>query len=227
VDDGTPSRPAGDAAGTRLIETLHEFYGLQPTPPAELFQFFVWEILSEQALPARRDLAWQALRRLPALTPDAMFRVPAKDLLEVVGTAGPHREEKVERMRAVVGEFKRHRDLLSAEAFTRLGTLGVARALRRLEHASSAARARALLFAAGRTLLPIDEDANRVISRLMGAPDNRRGARARRWLSERLRPELATYRDAIIYIRHHALQTCVKVAPHCSVCPLRHDCPSH
>jgi hypothetical protein len=44
-----------------VIHGLRDFYGLQATPPADLFQFRVWEILADQALPARRDLAWQAL----------------------------------------------------------------------------------------------------------------------------------------------------------------------
>ena len=210
---------------TGLIETLREFYGLQATPPGDLFQFFVWEVLSENALPARRDLAWQALRRLPALTPDAMFRAPTKDLLDAVGIAGPHREEKVERIRAVVGEFKRHRDVLSSEAFTQMRVITAARALRRLDHVPASSRARAMLFAAGRRVLPIDEEVHRVISRLMGTRQRSRPA-IRQWLAARLERDHATYRDAIVYLRHHAHHTCLNVGPHCGVCPLRLECPS-
>jgi endonuclease III len=207
-----------------VIRTLREFYGLQPTPPADLFQFVVWEILSEQALPARRDLAWQALRRLPALTPDAMFRVPVKDLLDAVGMAGAHREEKVERLRAVVGEFKRHRELLSSAALSQMPPLAAARALCRLEHVPPAVRRRAILFVGGRAVLPIDEDVNRVVSRLMGKPDNRSRGVSRRWLLTALDRAGSDFRDAIVYLRHHAHHTCVKVAPHCGVCPLRFTC---
>jgi endonuclease III len=209
-----------------LIHALHEFYGLQPTPPADLFQFFAWEILSDQALPARRDLAWQALRRIPALTPDAMFRAPAGDLLDAIGTAGPHREEKLERIRAVVGDFKRHRDELSHERLSRAGLIGAARALRRLDHVPAPVRARALLFAVGQPVLPMDEDALRVVARLMGAPHSRRRSAARRWLSGRVATDLAGCRDAIVYLRHHAQHTCLRVGPHCGVCPLAHDCGS-
>ena len=210
-----------------MIDVLKQFYGLQPTPPRDLFQFFVWEILSEHALPARRDLAWQALRRLPALTPDAMFRAPAKELLEAVSIAGPHREERVERLRAVVGEFKRHRDKLNADALQRSTLIGATRTLRRLEHTSPAARMRALLFSLDRTVLPLDADVNRVVSRLMGVPKNRQRTRARRWLDQNLSPDISFYRDATISLRHHALHTCLAVAPQCAVCPLRERCPSH
>ena len=209
-----------------LIDTLRDFYGLQASPPRDLFQFFVWEILSENALPARRDLAWQALRRIPALTPDAMFRAPAKALLEAVDTAGAHREEKVERFRAVVGEFKRHRELLSSEALAQLPLVSARRMLRRLDRVPAASRARAMLFAGGRTVLPLDDDAHRVVGRLMGAVKSRNRPAAKRWLADRLARNHSAYCDAIVYLRHHAQHTCLKVGPHCGVCPLRCACPS-
>ena len=209
-----------------MIESLRSFYGLQATPPADLFQFFIWEIVSSNALPARRDLAWQALKRIPALTPDAMFRAPSKALLDAVGLAGPHREEKVDCIRTTVGEFKRHRDLLSADALRQMGALRAARALRKLSHVEPAVRARAQLFAGGYAVLPIDEELNRVIGRLMGTPNNRRKPAARRWLRDRLQKDISSYRDAVIYLRHHALNTCVNTAPHCTICPLRDQCAS-
>jgi endonuclease III len=210
------------AAG--VIQALREFYGLQPTPPADLFQFLVWEIVSENALPARRDLAWQALKRIPALTPDAMFRAPAKALSDAVGFAGPHRDEKIERIRATVGEFKRHRDVLDVETLRCGSSWAAGRAFRRLTHLPRATRARAYLFALEARVLPIDEDMNRVVARLMGVPIHRNRRAARRWLSAQLAQDVGAFREAVIYLRHHAQQTCLKVAPHCGVCPLRTRC---
>lgn len=209
-----------------MIHTLREFYGLQPTPPADIFQFCVWEVLSEQSLPGKRDLAWQALRRIPALTPDAMFRAPSKALLDAIALAGPNREDKLDRIRTIVGEFKRHRDVLRSDQLSRVGPIAAARALRRLEHLSPAARARALLFCVGRAVLPIDDDVRRVVTRLMGDADERCGSIIRSWLSARLPPEIASYREAVIYLRHHAQHTCLRVAPHCGVCPLKDRCRS-
>jgi endonuclease III len=205
-----------------VIARLREFYGLQPTPPADLFQFIVWEIVSDGALPARRDLAWQALRRIPALTPDAMFRAPGKDLLDAVGLAGPHRDEKMDRIRTTVGEFRRHREALHAAARVRL--LPAARALRRLTDVPAAVRRRALLFACGCAVLPVDVEIGRVVERLMGTIGNRRRAPVRQWLERRLPRDLTTYREAVVYLRHHAQHTCTRVAPHCSVCPLLAEC---
>lgn len=214
------------AAGMPPIEMLRQFYGLQPTPPADLFQFFVWEILSEKALPARRDHAWQVLRRIPALTPDAMFRAPAKALLDAIGMAGPHREEKLESIRAVVGEFKRHRDQLSTDALAHGTTLAAGRRLRKLDHVPRSSHGRALLYVLGRLVLPLDDEVLRVVGRLMAVPGIRRRATVRHWIATHVPMSLGDYRDAITYLRHHAEHTCLKAGPHCGVCPLRTICGS-
>lgn len=218
------------------IGRLREFYGLLPPPPANLFQFFLWEILSRDAILARRDLAWQALRRIPALTPDAVFRAPKQELLDAIALTGPNREEKADAIRAVVGEFKRHRDVLNETALASGPLSHAVRALARLTQVEVSVRRRALLFALGRPLLPMDDDLARVAGRLAGfepivqryrprAADLRRSQRdARRWLAERLPPEVSVYREAVTYLRHHAMHTCVVAGPHCGVCPLAVQC---
>lgn len=222
-----------------FVPVLREFYGLQPTPPANLFQFIVWEILADGSLPARRDLAWLALKKIPALTPDAMFRAPAKALLNAIGITGPYREEKLELIRASVGEFKRHRHLFEAEALKAAGLLRAARALHRLSHLDPDIRRRALLFSAGYPVLAVDEDVSRVVNRLSGEafegyvprPERCREASrakrsAKRWLAPRLPTDVEVYRDVVLYLRHHAQHTCIAVAPHCTVCPLKGNCAS-
>jgi len=224
-----------------FIHALREFYGLQPTPPSNLFQFLVWEILSQDSVPARRDLAWHALRKIPALTPDATFRAPAKELLDAVGLAGPHREEKLEQIRATAGEIKRHRDLLDADALKAARLLSARRALARLEHLDTGIQRRALLFSAGYLTMPVDAAIGRVVSRLVGEPiaspagppsmpfsrDSRRAERrARVWLVNHLPHDVDAFRDAVVYLRHHAQHTCVPIGPHCHICPLRDECQS-
>lgn len=227
------------------IRLLREFYGLLAHPPAEPFQFFLWEILSRDALPARRDLAWQALRRIPALTPDSVFRAPTKALLDAVGQAGSHRDERVELIRATVGEFKRHRDEFDADRMREARLLKAARTFQRLEHLSKDVRDRALLFAAGHAVLPTDDGIARVVARLEGTAHEAAGAElstlrrhqwapalarqrrtARRSLADTLPRDVETYREAVVYLRHHAHQTCVAVGPHCGVCPLAPSCES-
>jgi endonuclease III len=218
------------------IRRLREFYGLLPPPPGELFQFLLWEILSRESIPARRDLSWRALHRIPALTPDAVFRAPARDLLDAIGLAGPHREDRLETIRAVVGEFRRHRDELAAACVARTTLRRAVRSLRRLTAISVGVQHQALLHAGGFPIIPVDDDVARVINRLSGeepiAPARRRepgGARraqrrARHWLARHLPQDLETRRVALLFLRHHAHHTCTAAGPHCSVCPLRESC---
>ena len=105
-------------------------------------------------------------------------------------------------------------------------------------HVDPRQRRRALLFALGMPVLPVDEDVTRVILRVsqpLGMPVSLRratpaaapaGARtlARHWLAEHLARDLESYRDAVLYVRHHAQHTCLPVAPLCQVCPLASGC---
>jgi endonuclease III len=226
------------------LKALREFYGLLPQPPSDPFQFFLWEILSADALPARRDLAWLAFRRIPALTPDSVFRTPAKVLLHTVNTIGPHGEDRVERIRAAVGAFKRNRDALEPEALRTAGLKGAWRLLRKLSELPRDMIDRALLFAAGYLVMPLDDHAARVVARLDGTSIpvsggaegftlkrarwarelRRQRRRARRTLVASLPRELDAYKEAILYLRHHGQQTCIAVGPHCGVCPIAADC---
>jgi endonuclease III len=213
-----------------LIGQLREFYGLLPQPPSDPFQFFIWGILSADALPARRDLAWQALRRIPALTPDAMARTPHAELLEVARIIGPRADERVERIRATTGELKRHRELFDEERLRTQGLISAARAFRRLIHVPRDLLNRALLFVAGYIVLPLDADAARVVLRLDGkempAASQGQVRRARRRTAAVLPNAAADYQTALLYLRHHAEHTCLAVAPHCRVCPLLARCKS-
>ena len=60
----------------RLLDALQKFYGALPSPPRDPFALFVWEVLSVHSTPRKRDAAFAALKRIPALTPDAMWRAP-------------------------------------------------------------------------------------------------------------------------------------------------------
>jgi endonuclease III len=208
------------------LEALHAFYGPLAHPPDDLFGFFVWEVISEGALPARRDLAWLALKRIPALTPDAMFRAPLKGLHDAVGHVTHHRDERIERLKAGVGELRRHRDLPD---WMTAGVVKAARAARRLPHLDAAARARALLFVGGRAVLPVDEGTARIVERLTAAEPVIHGLRgrvrrARRLLAREVAPDLALRRQVAIYFPHHAARACTELSPHCPVCPLKDRC---
>ena len=91
----------------RLVGELREFYGLLPTPPSDAFMLFVWDVLSFQAPPLKRDTAFGALKRNRSLTPDSMSKVAPKKLEESVKlcgsyirTAGARAEDRHHRVSA-------------------------------------------------------------------------------------------------------------------------------
>ena len=219
-----------------LVGVLREFYGPVHRPPSPLFQFVVWELLSEHAPTGRRDLAWNALRKIPALTPDAMFRAPVKELTDAVALSGASRDELVNRLRGVVDSFKRHRESLDEARLQGAGPIAASRALRAVTQVNDEVRRRALLFSLGFVLMPVDDDGSRVICRLIEPLDLAATARLhrRRQLRDRRKARawlMSTNKDVdpkelLTYLRHHGRHTCLAVAPHCGVCPLAPDCRS-
>ena len=93
------SRP--ELAG--IVGALQKFYGALPSPPRDPFTLFVWEVLSVHSTPRKRDAALAALRRIPALTPDAMWRAPQKKLEDSVKLAGPYTEQRLMNMAEITG----------------------------------------------------------------------------------------------------------------------------
>ena len=205
-----------------VLGALRAFYGPLAPPPQELFGFFVWDVVSARALPARRDLAWQALKRLPALTPDAMFRASKHDLETALAAVGSV-EQRIEALKNGSGHFRRHRDLADR---VHGPLLGAARALAQVPHWSSSARSRALLFAGGHSIAPVDDALARVLARLHGlapGPKARVRRAVRRHLLAACHGEHERLAEAVVVLGHHAMHACADV-PHCAVCPLAASC---
>ena len=197
----------------RFADELREFYGLLPTPPSDPFALFVWETLSFQSTPQKRALAFTALKRHRALTPDSMSKIAPKKLEDSVRLAGPPFDQRMRALRAGVSVFQRHPDL----SHTLKGPLPSAEeSLSVLPHMADGGAHRMLLFAGGHRVLPMDAGTTRVARRLgyEDAPD------------AELPHRLEIYRRVSIYFTHHATSTCTESDPHCSICPLRDECPS-
>ena len=94
-----------------LLDQLETFYGVLPKPPRDPFTLFVWEVLSVHATPRRRDAALAALKRIRALTPDAMWRAPQKKLEDAVALAGPYADHRLRALKRGVDIFRRTPDL--------------------------------------------------------------------------------------------------------------------
>jgi endonuclease-3 len=208
------------------LTALAKFYGLLPTPPRDPFILFVWEVLSTHTTPAKRDAALAALKRIRALTPDAMWKTPQKKLEEAVVLTGPYLERRVRTLRTGVDLFRRSPALSTVLR----GPMPAARrALKRFPQLGEGGAHRKLLFAADHAVLPVDARVNRVGLRLgygTESGDFRRSARSvQQAISRELPRNVDSFRRTFLYLSHHGAATCTEVDPHCHVCPLLRDCP--
>lgn len=208
------------------VARLKAFYGPQPSPPRDPFALYVWEVLNMHAAPMKRDAALAALRRIPALTPDSVWKTPLPKLEAALGLAGPYVDERVRALRAGADVFRRDPGMARAVTTSLLGGL---RALKRLPSLGRAGSYRMLLFAAGRPVVPVSPALARTAMRLgYGTDEGAAGRQARsvRRALERVLPaDLDARRRALLMLEHHAQSTCLEHDPHCHVCPLAPDCP--
>ena len=196
----------------RFVGHLREFYGLLPTPPADPFQLFVWEVLSHQSTPQQRNSAFTALKRNLALTPDSMSKVAPKKLEESVKLTGSYVEQRLRALKSAITVFQRHPNL---PASIKGPVREAQEALSMLPQMSDGGADRMLLFAGDHLVFPLDAGVGRVVRRLGydEAPESE------------LQETLDDYRRACTYLTHHAVATCTDKDPHCTVCPLLTDCP--
>ena len=207
------------------VDALRQFYGRLPDPPNDPFAYFVWEVLAAESAPPKRDAAFLALKKIPALTPDAMHRAAPAKIATAVALAGPYRERRLDALMAGIDRFRRTPDLPR----TVRGPLTAARrALRPVPALGISGAWRLLLFAGNHPIVPVDAKLERVASRIGYAPetaDPRLRARAiRRTLAAELPADLETIRRTVLYLSHHGSVTCLEREPHCGVCPLGRDC---
>ena len=160
-----------------LLDALQTFYGALPTPPRDPFTLFVWEVLSVHSTPRKRDAALAALKRIRALTPDAMWRAPQKKLEESVRLAGPYTENRLQALRTGVDLFRRTPKL---PAIIRGPLPAARRALKPLPQLGETGAHRMLLFAADHAVLPVDARVSRVGRRLGYGETARRVQASRR-----------------------------------------------
>ncbi len=209
-----------------MVAALQRFYGALPAPPRDPFIFFVWEVLSTHSTPPKRDAALAALKRIPALTPDSIFRAPLKKLEESVALAGPYREQRLGALRTGAEVFRRSPGLA---ATIRGPLLAARRAIKPLPQLGESGAHRMLLFTGDHAVLPVDARVNRVGSRLgygeRSAEFRRQSRSVQEAMSSELTPEVDHYRRAFLYVSHHGGATCTETDPHCHVCPLLKDCP--
>ena len=196
-------------------------------PPHDPFALFVWEVLSVHSAPRKRDAALAALKRMRALTPDAMWRAPQKRLEESVALAGPYLEQRIKALRTGVDVFRRSPDLAK---IIRGPVRDARRALAPLPQLGEVGARRMLLFAGDHAILPVDARITRVGLRLgygtIGGDFRTSSRSVQVAMTSEIEPSVEAVRRAFLYFSHHGAATCTEAEPHCTVCPLVKECPT-
>ena len=209
-----------------ILNALQNFYGVLPSPPHDPFTLFVWEVLSVHSTPQKRDAALAALKRIPALTPDSMWRAPQKKLQESVMLAGPYSENRLRALRTGVEIFRRNPSL---PKIVRGPLQAARRVLKGLPQMGEGGAYRMLLFAADHPILPVDLRVARTATRLGFGETQKDFPKTARAVREALAPQLGgslgAFRRTFLYFSHHGGATCTERDPHCGVCPLLESCP--
>jgi endonuclease-3 len=209
-----------------LLAALQTFYGKLAQPPRDPFTLFVWEVLSVHSTPRKRDAALAALKRIRALTPDAMWRAPQKKLADSVLLAGPYAEQRLNALRTGIDLFRRTPAL---PAIIRGPLPAARRALKPFPQLGETGAHRMLLFAADHPILPVDARVSRVARRLgygsAGDTFHKQARSVQNALTSELPRSADAFRGAYLYLSHHGAATCTEADPHCTVCPLLKECP--
>ena len=208
-----------------MIPLLVKFYGPLPHPPADAFGVYVWEVLGLKTNAGRRDAAFLALRRVPALTPDSIKKLGRGKLEAIVRLCGPFVDERLTALETGADVFRRQRSMTDRIH----GSLRTAwLALRDLPHLGEAGAARLLLFASPHPLIPVDAGLTRLAVRLGLVDDVQNVTRlvrtVRRAIGGELPLDAAGRRQAALYLAHHAQSTCIEINPHCGICPIAESC---
>jgi endonuclease III len=173
---------------------------------------FVWEVLSFQTPPLKRDAAFGALKRNRSLTPDSMAKVAPKKLEESIKLTGSYFDQRARALKTGISVFQRNPEITAGIS----GSLANAQAaVSTLPQMGEGGADRILLFAGGHPVLPMDTGVWRLVRRLGydEVPDRELSA------------TLDAYHRASMYLSHHSAVTCADKDPHCGVCPLLSDCP--
>jgi endonuclease III len=223
-----PNAPKPERALTlgEAIRVLREVSGpAAKLPTSDPFELILWENVAYLAPPARRQEAFEQLKRTVGTAPSAILAA-TQQVLERVTARGILKTTFAAKLRQcariAVEDF---RGDLGAVIQGPLD--GAVRALRRFPGIGEPGAAKILLFAGQHALLAPESNALRVLVRLGLLREEKSYARtyqASRALAKTLAAAPGAMQEAHLLLRHHGQTLCKRNTPRCEVCPLAAQC---
>ncbi len=201
-----------------MYRILLDHYGPRNWWPADSpFEVVVGAILTQNTAWKNVEKAITNLKRIGALTPEALLRLPEETLSEAIRPSGYYRQ-KAKRLRNLLTMLSDRFDC-SLDALFEFPTEALREELLALSGIGPETADSILLYAAERAVFVIDSYTIRIFSRHELLPEETSYAEAQQWITDHL-PE-----DVQLFNEFHALLVNVgkdfcRPRPACAGCPL-------
>jgi endonuclease III len=212
---------------TRVLAYLRKLYG-RPRPPAvtDPFALILYENVAYLADDARRDRAFEALKRNIGLSPARILAAPSAALREIA-SEGIIPDQTVDKLRSIAA--------IAVEDFggdvstvTHLPFAQAKKVLKKFPSIGEPGAEKVLLFARAAPVLALDSNGLRVLLRLGFGTEDKSYAKSYRSAQEAAAEQLERDCDWQIelhqLLRRHGQELCTRSQPRCEVCLLRIDC---
>ena len=205
-----------------LYERLLRHYGPQGWWPAETpFEVVVGAILTQNTAWRNVERAIDNLKRAGIVSPEDVLRAPPDVLRELIRPTGFY-NQKLQRLRDVCKLIVEHGGL---EELFSLPLDELRRTLLSVKGIGPETADAIILYAANKPTFVVDRYTHRLFTRLglWNGPYNYE--RLKRFVEERIPPNVDVYKEFHALIDEHSKRTCRK-RPLCHACPLRDACPT-
>jgi len=212
------------------VRALERLYGRPPSPPTDdPYLVALRENVAYLVDDARRDAAYESLRKSIGLEPDALEKATVARIVAGLGGSGGHAArcaEKLKECAAIAREVGRER----LRDLARGDPAAARKILKRFPGIGDPGADRMLLLARSLETLAPESNGLRVLQRLGFAPETDNYARAYKAAAEAVAPELPEELDDLIaareLLRTHGKELCTRTRPKCEACPLARRCPA-
>ena len=211
----------------RVLDALRRLYGKPAAPPlTDPFELILYENVAYLADDARREEAFQLLKKRVGLSPEKILAAP-RAVLHEIANKGIVSARTVEKLRAIA--------MIALEEFggnlseiVRGSPTDAKKALKKFPSIGDPGAEKVLLFSGSLPVLALDSNALRVLLRLGFGKEDKSYARQYRSAQEavdsQLKRDCAWLIEAYQLLRRHGQELCRRSRPRCEVCPLRPDC---
>ncbi len=213
-----------------LLEKLETYYGAPAAPRLNgPFEMILWEIVAYLADDAKRQTAFDVLRKRVGLTPEKILAAPQSKLIEVTRTGGAiAAEDRAGRLREAASLVTEEYggDLSSVLKWP---TPRAKKALMKFPMIGEPGAEKILMSCGALHVLALDSNGLRVLVRLGFGTESKSYSTTYRSVRGATLDEQPAGSQALTaayhLLRQHGQQTCLRTSPACPTCPLRSDCP--